>query len=66
MCTSTYTSSIPFDAQLQVLLHVALVHEALDIELLAAPRLGTVHGLLVSVELRDAVKHLNTQCTMGL
>ena len=52
--------------QLQVLLHVALVHEALVIELLAGPRLGTVHGLIVSVELHAAVKHLNTQCTMGL
>ena len=30
-------------------IYVALVHEALAIELPAAPRLGTVHGLLVSV-----------------
>ena len=41
--------------------YVALVHEALAIELPAAPRLGTVHGLLVSVELHAAVKHLTTQ-----
>ena len=42
-------------------IYVALVHEALAIELPAAPRLGTVHGLLVSVELHAAVKHLTTQ-----
>ena len=62
----TYTLTIPFDAQLQALLHVALVHEALATDLPAASRLGTVHDLLVSVELHDVVIHLTTKCTIGL
>ena len=45
---------------------MALVHEALATDLPAASRLGTVHGLLVSVELHDAVIHLTTKCTIGL
>ena len=52
--------------KLPLVIHLALVHEALVTELPAAPRLGTVHSLLVSVELHAAVKHLTTQCTMGL
>ena len=49
-----------------MLIDVALVHEALAAELAAMPRLATVHGLLVLVELHPAVKHLTTQCTVGL
>ena len=49
-----------------MLLHVALVHEALATELAGVPRLATVHGLLVSGKLHPAVKHLTTQCADGL
>ena len=48
---------------------MALVHEALATDLPAASRLGTVHDLVVSVELHDAdihLSHLNTKCTIGL
>ena len=57
---------LPLTAQFHMLIHVALVHEALAAELAGVPRLATVHGLLVSVELHPAVKHLTTQCTVGL
>ena len=51
-------------AQQHVPLHLALVHEALAAELAGVPRLATVHGLLVFVELHPAVKHLTTQCSV--
>ena len=53
-------------AQFHVLLHMALVHEALATELAGVLRLATVHDLLVSGELHPAVKHLTTQCAVGL
>ena len=56
---------LPLTAQFHMLIHVALVHEALAAELAGVLRLATVYGLLVSVELHPAVKHLTTQCTVG-
>ena len=55
--------TLPLSAQLHVLIHVALVHEALAAELAGVPRLATVHSLLMSSELHLAVEHLATQCT---
>ena len=49
-----------------MLLHMALVHEALARELAGVPRLAKVQGLLVSGELHPAVKPLTTQCAVGL
>ena len=45
---------------------MALVHETLATELADVPMLATVHGLLVLGELHPAVKHLATQCAVGL
>ena len=56
---------LPLTAQFHMLIHVALVHEALAAELAGVLRLATVYGLLVSVELHPVVKHLTTQCTVG-
>ena len=59
-------STLPLAAQFYVLIHVALVHEALAAELAGVPRQATVHGLLVSVNLHSAVKHITTQSAVGL
>ena len=58
--------TLPLAAQFHMLIHVALVHEALAVELAGVLRLAIVDGLLVSVELHPAAKHLTTQCTVGL
>ena len=58
--------TLPIAAQFCVLLHVAFVHEAVATDLTGVPRLATVHGLLVSDKLHPAVKHLITQCAIGL
>lgn len=58
--------TLPIAAQFRVLLHVAFVHEAVATDLAGVPRLATVHVLLVSDKLHPAVKHLITQCAIGL
>ena len=59
-------STLPLAAQFYVLIHLALVHESLAAQLAGVPRQATVHGLLVSVDLPSAVKHITTQCAVGL